>query len=219
MSRMRSFAGSRVGFIVTVVAVTVVAVVAGVVAVGADKGVSNADLAAITAVIERWEKGRCLVNPPESIALPKPSAEAAARVNSAYRAVVAAVGTEEFVASRTGQVDWSALQDKLRNVGYYTVKLEAEVLDVQVVKEMSEGGEVVVDAEVWHGEVNRAIAPDGKSLRSDRLYRVDTTPTYRYVVRKVGDEWKIVREVGIVRHSEDDSDEYGPDTPHWVEGM
>lgn len=218
MSRMRSLAGSRVGIIVSVVAVTAVAVVAAVVAGGADEGVSDADVAAITAVIERWEKGTCLVNPPEGVASGGPTEQVATAVNEAYRDAVRSVGTKEFVLSRTGQVDWSALQDKLRNVGYYAVKLEAEVLDVQVVTELSEGGDVVVDATVWHGEVSHPLSADGKSLRTDVTARVDATPTYRYVMRKVGGEWRIVRDEGIVRQSEDDSDEYGPDTPHWVEG-
>jgi hypothetical protein len=184
---------------------------------------SASDVAAIdSAVASVWAAGEQIVTPTLSRAATgrgatakgRAAARAARRdMNRRYEEVIRQVGTAEYVAQASGlNVGKAILADY--GVGNIPIREETQILDSTCEGTLS-NGDVVMWLRLWNGDIAQHWPSGAIGSGTSEVSRVDTTPTWQYVMREVDGEWKIVSE-DLVYDSEDTSPLYGPDTPHWV---
>lgn len=170
------------------------------------------DTAAMTKTIEaKWTSFHQVLPLADGLANRVP-ADVAVKAKERFFAGLEAVGTEEYISlQREMNPDFGASLRGDLDRGYIVTKLETKVLGLEY-KGTLPNGDVVVWASTWHGEIDlqfdRKIGNGPATTR-----RIDDTPTWQYVMRKVDGKWRIVSETQVYI-SEDNSPEYGPNTPH-----
>lgn len=175
---------------------------------------SSGDAAAIQAVIEaRWAALGQVLPTRDALGDTVPRADYA-KAQANYLAGMRAVGTKEY-ADQAASLSMAAGFRGDRNIGVVVTKLETRVLSMEY-KGTLPHGDIVVWARLWNGEVDLHFASGKVGVGPATTTRVDDTPTYQYVLRKVDGRWRIASEA-CVYESEDMSGAYGPDTAHWVD--
>lgn len=171
-----------------------------------------ADTAAMAATIEAsWAAFGQIMPLADGLANRVPE-DVAAKAKERFFAGLETVGTEEYISQqREMNPDFGKSFRADLDCGLIVTKKETKVLGLEY-KGTLPNGDVVVWASIWGGEIALQFARKiGNGPAVTR--RIDGTPTWQYVMRKVGGNWRIVSETQVYI-SEDTSPEYGPDTPH-----
>ncbi len=214
---------TRRTIVTAVVAIIAAAAVAGsltLVLGGSSSAPDAAQMAAIQSVIGDYLAARAQALAPQDAAYQSDAASVPQSVydqaNARFHAAVARDGTPEFVDRLAGTDIAFALAGERKN-GDVMLRSDARVLSLDYMRRLA-GGDVVVWAKLWLGDVRRHFASNEVGVGTATTAYVDETPTYQYQMRNVGGEWKIVSQA-MVYESEDSAlgpAQFGPNTPHYV---